>query len=126
MLAHTGWPKEASPLSSPRINAQVYSSMYSTDAQAWHHPARAYGARAGAGIGKFVGAFVTPKALAQAADSNSKDYQCRQNGKSCKMGNLKRNMVSHLSLTANKKCLELYSESGDKREMVWVRLVHQH
>jgi len=43
-------------------------------------------------------------------------------GQSYRMGNLKRDMLRHLSRTANKKCLDLYSESSDKREMECVRL----
>ena len=40
------------------------------------------------------------------------------------MHSVKRDMVNHLSREANKKCLDLYSQSRDKREEVWVRLVH--
>ena len=40
------------------------------------------------------------------------------------MHSVKRDMVNHLSREANKKCIELYSQSRDKREEVWVRLVH--
>ena len=58
--------------------------------------------------------------LLSGAASNSKDYECRQCGKSCTMANIKRDMVSHLSRTENTKCLELHSESSDQREMVWV------
>ena len=56
------------------------------------------------------------------AAANKKDYKCQQCGCNYKMNNLKRNMVRHLSHEANKKCLDHYSESRDKREMEWVRL----
>ena len=92
----------------------LYKSRTGSDAK--NHPTREFGARVGAAIGKAVGAFITPKARARTAASNSKDYKCRQCGKSCKMGHIKRDMVRHLSRTENTKCLKLYSESGDQRE----------
>jgi len=102
----------------------IYKSRTGSDVK--NRPSYEYGARVGAGIGKFVGAVATPLRRAMEAAANSKDYQCRQCGHSYKMNNLKRNMVSHLSHEANKKCLDHYSESRDKREMDWARLVHKH
>ena len=83
---------------------------------------REWGARVGAGIGKFAGALVSPLRRAQTDAINSQTYQCRQCGTSYRMGNLKRDIVPHLRRPANKKCLDLYSESSDKREMESVHL----
>jgi len=52
-------------------------------------------------------------------------YLCRQCGYTSTMAHAKPNMVTHLSRAANKKCLDLYSESSDTREMHWVRLAHE-
>ena len=57
------------------------------------------------------------------AASDLKDYECRRCGKSCRMRNIKRDMVRHLSHADNTKCLELYSKSSDQLEMDWVRLL---
>ena len=35
------------------------------------------------------------------------------------------NIVNHIRRPANKKCLDMFSESGDLREMDWVRLSSQ-
>jgi len=99
----------------------VYKSLTGADAK----PAasHAFGARVGANIGKMVGVSATPKARAQSAASNSQDYVCRQCGYTTKMKMVKRDMVTHLGREANKQCLDLYSESKDKRDEVWVQMV---
>ena len=84
---------------------------------------RAFGARVGARIGKMVGVSATPRALAQSAASNSQDYACRQCGYTTTMKHVKRDMVTHLGREANKQCLDLYSESEDKRDQVLVQIV---
>jgi len=83
---------------------------------------RGYGARVGKEIGKAIGAVATQMRRAMEAAANSKEYQCRQCGRGYRMGNVKRDMVTHLRSEANRECLVLYSESSDKREMLWVSL----
>jgi len=100
----------------------MYKSL--TGADATPQASHAFGARVGAGIGKMVGALTTPKLQAQSAACNSKDYICWQCGYTTKMKNVKRDMVAHLGREENKQCLNLYSQSPDKREEVWVQLVH--
>ena len=87
-----------------------------------HKRGQGFGERVGAGIGKFVGMVATPVRRAMEAAANSKEYQCRQCGRGYRMGNVKRDMVTHLRSEANRECLVLYSESSDKREMLWVSL----
>ena len=101
-----------------RQKPTIYKSR--TGPGAKNAPSRAFGAWVCASIGKAIGAFITPKNSAVTAANNSKDYECRQCGKSCKMANIKRNMIRHLSHADNTKCIELYSESGDEREKLWV------
>jgi len=98
----------------------LYKSRTGCDAKT--KAGRGYGARVGKQIGQAIGAGATQVRRAMEAAANSKDYQCRQCGRGCKMGNLKRDMVRHLRSEANRECLVLYSESSDKREMLWVSL----
>jgi len=42
-----------------------------------------------------------------------------------KRGHLKRDIVIHIRHPANKECLEMFSGSGDVREMEWARLASQ-
>jgi len=86
---------------------------------------REWGARVGAGIGKFAGALLSPLRRAQTGATNSQTYKCRQCGAIFRVGNFKRDIVPHLRRPANKKCLDMYSESSDRREMEWVRLASQ-
>jgi len=53
------------------------------------------------------------------------EYLCRQCGYTTRMNDAKRNMVTHLRRAENKKCLDLYSDSSDTREMDWVHLVQE-
>jgi len=101
-------------------NPTLYKSRTGCDAKT--QAGRGFGSRVGKQIGQAIGAGATQVRRAMEAAANSKDYQCRQCGRGCKMGNLKRDMVRHLRSEANRKCLVLYSESKDKREMLWVSL----
>ena len=84
-----------------------------------------WGAWVGAGIGKLVGQFLSPLHRAQTAANSAQRYKCRQCGKSFIVGHLKRDIVIHIRHPANKKCLDMFSESGDVREMESIRLASQ-
>jgi len=101
----------------------VRKSLTGPDAKT--QPSRAFGARVGAAIGKMVGASATPKARARSAASNAQEYMCQHCGYKTTMGHVKIAMVAHLGREENKKCLDLYSQSQDKREKLWVKLVHE-
>jgi len=81
-----------------------------------------WGAWVGAGIGKLVGQFLSPLHRAQTAATLAQRYKCRQCGESFIVGHLKRDIVIHIRHPANKKCLDMFSESGDVREMESIRL----
>jgi len=83
------------------------------------------GARVGAGIGEFVGQFLSPLHRAQTAVTSAQRYKCRQCGESFIVGHFKRDIVIHIRRPANKKSLDMFSESGDLREMEWARLASQ-
>jgi len=73
----------------------------------------------------FVGQVFTPLHRAQHAANSPQIYKCPQCGESMKLGHLKRDIVIHIRSPANKECLEMFSESGDVREMEWARLASQ-
>jgi len=88
-------------------NPAIYKSRTGSDAK--NNSGFEWGAWVGAGIGKFVGALIPPLRRAQTDAINSQTYRCRQCGKGYRMGNLKRDIVPHLSRKENKKCFDLYS-----------------
>ena len=125
------WHKSKPADASSNINAKlmwykqkpsVYNARTGPDAK--QQSGRAFGERMGAAIGKMVGASATPKARARSAASNAQEYMCQHCGYKTTMGHVKIAMVAHLGREENKQCLNLYSQSPDKREEVWVQLVY--
>jgi len=72
-----------------------------------------------------VGVPSTPLARDRSAASNAQEYKCRHCGYQTIMSNVKRDMPIHLRRAENKACLDLYSESGDAREQIWMKLVRE-
>ena len=92
----------------------VYKSLTGPDAKPV--AGRAFGARVGATIGKWVGVPQTPQAAASSAASNAQEYSCRHCGYKTTKRNVKTTMPAHLGRAENKKCLDHYSQSHDERE----------
>jgi len=84
-----------------------------------------WGARVRASIGMFAGQVVSPWRRARQAATSAQIYKCQQCGESFNVGHLKRDIVDDIRRPANKKCLDMFSESDDRREMDWVRLASQ-
>jgi len=101
----------------------VYKSRTGPDAK--QQSGRAFGENIGAAIGKMVGVPATPLAKDRSAANNAQEYTCRHCGYKTTMQNIKRAMPAHLGRAENKACLDLYSQSLDAREKIWIKLVRE-